>query len=429
MKEIFYPKLGETLYRKVLPNGLTIMVVPKRGFTKKCAYFATKYGSIHTKFAIDGKSFASPDGVAHYLEHKMFDLPGRDVMAEFAALGANPNAFTTYFCTAYYFTCTEHFDKALELLLTFVSTPYFTEESVEKERGIIAQEIRMYEDSSDSRVYEDLFGAMYRHHPVRVPIAGSVESIGEITAQTLYDCYKAFYRPSNMVLAVVGDVDPAEVAALAETLLPTERQEAAIPDFGEQEETHCQGRDTARAMDVAMPTFQLGFKCPAPETGEECVRQQMIGDLAAEALMGESSELYLKLYRQGLIDGSFAAGYEDMPGVALLSCGGDSRDPEAVRKAIIEEAFRVREQGVDEGLFLRLKKSALGRRYRALDSFDSLCFRLCAAHFDEADYMEFPRLYEEITKDQVDEFIRQHITWENCALAVVYPREQEDLPC
>lgn len=426
MNKLIYPKLGETLYRTVLPNGLTVMVVPKKGFTKKCAYFATKYGSIHTKFIHKGKAITSPDGVAHYLEHKMFELPNRDVMEEFAALGANPNAFTTYFCTAYYFTCTENFEEALELLLTFVSTPYFTEESVEREQGIIAQEIRMYEDSADSRVYEDLFTAMYTHHPVKTPIAGTVESIAQITAQTLQDCYDAFYQPSNMVLTVVGDVDPEQVVELAQKTLPTEKRELAISDFGETEPLHCRGRDTGRTMDVAMPTFQLGFKCPPSEEGEGCVLQQIIGDLAAEALMGESSELYLKLYRQGLIDGSFAAGYEDMPGVALLSCGGDSRDPEAVRKAIIEEAQELKATGVDKGLFLRLKKSALGRRYRALDSFDSLCFRLCAGHFDRSDYLEFPRLYEAVTKKQVDDFIRQNITWENCAMSVIFPREQEE---
>lgn len=171
--------LDERVFQTVLPNGLPVFVVPKPGFSKKSAYLCVNYGSIDTCFSLGAPArlLRSPDGTAHYLEHKMFDLPGRDVMAEFSGLGANPNAFTSYAMTAYYFSCTDHFDRCLELLLQFVSTPYFTEESVEKERGIISQEIRMYEDSADSRVYEDLFAALYRTHPVRVPIAGSTESI------------------------------------------------------------------------------------------------------------------------------------------------------------------------------------------------------------------------------------------------------------
>lgn len=422
MRITHYPALDEELYFQALPNGLQIAVVKKPGFSKKCAYLAANYGSIDTRYTLGGEAHTSPDGVAHYLEHKMFDLPGRDVSAEFAELGANPNAFTAYSMTAYYFTCTLHFDRCLRLLLEFVSTPYFTEESVEKERGIIGQEIRMYEDNADSKVYEDLFSAMYRKHPVRVPIAGSEESIGNITAQTLYDCYRAFYHPGNMILTVVGDVDPEEVVRIAREFFPDGPGEMPVRNYGEEESMVCQGRDSSRVMDVAMPTFQLGFKCPWPGKGPACVHQQIIGDLAAEALMGESSRLYLRLYREGLIDGSFAAGYEDLPGVALLSCGGDSRNPEAVRQAIWEEAERISREGIDEALFLRLKKSALGRRFRSLDSFDSLCFRICAAHFDEVQYLDFPAQYEAVTREQVEQFLRQTVGRDNCAMSVVLPR-------
>ena len=430
MNAIHHPQLNETLYREVLPNGLTVCVVPKPGFTKKCAYFATNYGSIHTSYALDGVSHTSPDGVAHYLEHKMFDMPGdRDIMAEFAALGANPNAFTAYFMTAYYFTCTDHFRESLELLLRFVSTPYFTGESVDKERGIIAQEILMYDDSADSRVYENLFRAMYRHHPVKSPIAGTVESIEDITAETLYQCYDAFYRPSNMILCVVGDVDPGEVERLALEVLPEISGAPAVPDFGPAESMVCRGQDVSDRMDVAMPTFQMGFKCPWISDGQAAVRQQIIGDLAADVLASESSALFMRLYQAGLIDGSFACGYEDMPGAALLSCGGDSKDPEAVRAAVIEEAQRLAREGVDEGLFRRLKKSALGRRYKALDSFDSLCFRICAAHFDGTGYLDFPQVYASVTSEEIRAFLENHITWDNCAMSVILPREKEDNPC
>ena len=222
MKHTYYPRLEETVYRKTLENGLTVMVVPKPGFTRKIAYFATNYGSVHMDFRLDGMMHRTPAGVAHYLEHRMFDLPDRDVMAEFAALGATPNAFTSYDMTAYHFSCTENFQPALELLLEFVSTPCFPEEAVENERGIIEQEILMYADSPDSQVMEELNRNLFVHHPIRESIAGSVESIAQISAQTLHDCYRAFYCPANMILCVVGDVDPEEVAATAERILPKE---------------------------------------------------------------------------------------------------------------------------------------------------------------------------------------------------------------
>lgn len=425
MKEQRYPQLDERAVTATLPNGLPVCVVPKPGFAKKCAYFVTNYGSMDTKFTWMGRAYDTPAGVAHYLEHKMFEMPDRDVMQEFSALGANPNAFTSYNMTAYYFTCTEHFEACLELLLTFVSTPYFTEESVERERGIIAQEIRMYEDSADSQVYEDLFAAMYRHHPVRVPIAGTVESIGAITPEILRSCYDAFYHPANMMLCVVGDVDPAQVVAAAERILPQERRPLPVRDYGTPEEPGCCTSGTCRQMDVAMPTFQMGFKCPWPGFGPAGARQELVGDLAAEALMGESSRLYLELYQAGLIDSSFAAGYEDMPGVALLSCGGDSRNPEAVRDAICAGARRLAAEGVEEELFHRLKRSALGRRVRALDSFDSTCFRLCQAHFSGTDFWTFPAEYDAVTKEEVEAFLRQTVREDLCAISVVLPRQQE----
>ena len=188
-----FPALGEHYFEEKLPNGLTVRVIPRPGFAKKFAFLATDFGSIDMRFSFAGKDCAVPAGVAHYLEHKMFDLPEGNAMEQYAEYGGGNNAFTNYTMTAYYFDCTEEFEENLKILLRLVTEPYFTPESVEKERGIIAQEIRMYEDSAESRVVEDLFDGMFRSHPVRVPIAGTVESIAEITAQSLYDCHAAFY--------------------------------------------------------------------------------------------------------------------------------------------------------------------------------------------------------------------------------------------
>lgn len=419
-----YSALNEQVYRSVLPSGACVCVIPKRGFSKKYAYLAVNYGSIDTSFQIDGQAFRTPDGVAHYLEHKMFDLKGRDVMQEFAALGASPNAFTSYSMTAYYFNCTSRFDECLDLLLEFVCTPFFTDESVEKERGIIGQEVRMYEDSPDSRVYEDLFAAMYRTHPVRIPIAGSVESIAGITAETLLQCYGAFYTPRNMVLCVVGDVEPERIADAAARWLDGGSGPVVRRDYGPAEDRTCLKNRTCRTMDLAMPTFQAGFKLSDPGLGAAAFRTQLIGDLAAEALMGESSRLYQKLYDGGWIDGSFAAGYEDLPRAALLSCGGDSRDPERVCAEILEEARRIRRDGIDPELFVRLKRSAMGRSIRGLDSFESICYRVCAYWFTDFDYFCFPEVFRTVEKEDAEAFLQDAVTELCCAMSVIVPRKE-----
>ncbi len=426
MNEQYYPLLDERVCRTTLPNGLTVIVVPKPGFSRKVAYFSTNYGSIHTAFTLDGVRYETPAGVAHYLEHKMFDLPGRDVTEEFAALGASPNAFTSYDLTSYYFSCTEHFPEALRLLLEFVSTPYFTGERVEKERGIIAQEILMYADSPDSQVMEDLNRGLYAHHPIRVPIAGTVESIQAITPQTLYDCHRAFYCPANMVLCVMGDVDADEVARIAQEILPKEHSSVAIPDFGPREPANAVSPLSRREMDVAMTTFQLAFKCPPPPRGREKARQELIAGLAAELLFGQGSQLYQWLYEDGLIDGTFGGGEEFGDDTAVITCGGDSPDPEEVRNCILNEAKYQAENGVDEAAFDRLKRAFLGGRVKNLTGFDGTCFRLTAYHMDGYDYFDFPSLFADIRAGEVQDYIRANVRPETCSLSIVDPRKKAE---
>ena len=426
MTEYQYPELDERLFKEVLPNGLTLAVVPRKGFARSIAYFVTDFGSIHTDFTLDGVNHTTPAGVAHYLEHKMFELPGdRDVAAEFAALGASVNAFTSYDMTAYYFTCTQAFGQCLRLLLEFVSTPYFTRESVERERGIIDQEIGMNLDAPDSVIFDNLMAALYENHPVRVPILGTRESIREITPEILELCHRAFYHPGNMLLCVIGDVDPAAVKDIALEVLGTEKTpmgekqthwpEAMVPV---KEETLC-------AMEVAMPTFSLAFKCEPTGTGSQAIRREMVADLAAEALFGESSELYLRLYEQGLIDSSFGGGFETLQGCAMLCVGGDSEDPWAVRDAILAQAEKLAEEGISQEEFLRLKRSALGRRIRGLDSLDGTCFRVCAYHFSDFDYFRFPEVYRGIEKQEILEFLARVVRRERCAISVINPLSED----
>lgn len=425
MKQHSYPLLGETLCRETLPNGLQIAVVPRRGFARSVAYLVTDFGSIHTEFELEGVRRTVPAGVAHYLEHKMFELPdGRDVTAEFAALGASVNAFTSYDMTAYYFSCTGNFQPALRLLLEFVSTPHFTRESVERERGIIGQEIAMNLDAPDSVIFENLMQAMYAVHPVRVPILGTGESLREITPEILEICHRAFYHPGNMLLCVIGDVEPESVCAAAREVLPDTPapavgrqrrwQEAAFPV---QPVVHCR-------MEVAMTTFSLGFKCEPAPRGDASIRQEAVADLAAEALFGESSELYLRLYEQGLIDGSFGGGFETMEDCAMLCASGDSRAPMEVRDAIIARAAQLAREGIGEADFLRMRRSALGHRIRALDSPDGTAFRICAYHFSDFDYFRFPEIYRSISPGEIQAFLARWVSPENCAISIIYPLKE-----
>ena len=420
-----YSQLSERVYWKTLENGLTVAVLPRPGFTKKLAYFVTDYGAVHTQMLLDGQQQTAPAGVAHYLEHKLFDMPGRDVSGEFAAMGANVNAFTSYDMTAYYFSCTENFDACLRLLLEFVSTPYFTEETVSKEQGIIGQEIDMTADSPETAVFENLMRAMYKNHPIHTPILGTRQTISQITPQVLRDCHRGFYNPANMMLCVVADVQPEQVCAIAQKVLGSEKRPCAGKQTAWQEEmTGVQPLVTA-AMEVAMPMFQLGFKAEPLERGEAAVRQELVADLAAEALFGESSELYLRLYEQGVIDSSFGGGFETVTGMAMLTASGDAHEPEVIRDTILRQAAVLAEQGIDQQEFDRIKRSAMGRRIRSIDSFDATCFRLCAYHFSGFDYFGFPALYAAIQKEELQDFIRRVVTPERCSLSVITPNTQE----
>lgn len=424
MEKRSYSRTQETAWWDRLQNGLTVAVIPRKGFSKKMAYFVTGAGSMHRHFTVDGEPFAAPMGVAHYLEHKLFDMPGRDVSAEFATLGASVNAFTSYDMTAYYFTCTEHFDDCLRLLIEFVSTPYFTPESVEKEQGIIGQEIDMNVDSPENRVFESLMNGMYESHPVREPILGTRQTIGEITPQVLHQCHRSYYNPKNMILCVVGDVEPDEVLAIAAD--GTKNMACPTVELQNtwQEPAQCQSHEIQFAMEIARPMFQIGFKCDPLGKGEQGIYREFVGDLAAEVLFGESSALYLELYNQGLIDQSFGGGLDTVPGMSILTVTGDSDDPQAVRDAILAQGQRIVEEGIPTEDFLRIKRSTLGGRIRSLDSFDSVCFRICAYHFSDFDYFRFPEIYESVKAEDVQEFIRQFVTADRCCLSVIEPKEE-----
>ena len=423
MKEMTYHRIGETAVWQTLPNGLPVCVIRKRGYTRKYAFFATRYGGMDLRFQLDGQWLDTPAGIAHYLEHKMFDTEAGNALQELAKNGAEPNAFTSNAITCYYFDSTEKFYENLEILLSFVSVPYFTEESVEKEQGIIAQEINMIEDNPEWQVYKRLMQALYHTSPARTSVAGSVESIRQITAQTLYDCHKAFYTPSNMCLVVVGDVDADKVLEMARRILPESSGPDIPRDHGPAEDLTAAQPETSCTMEVAMPTFLLGFKCAPQADGPEQMRATAIGELACDLMMGESSPLYARLYSQGLINGSFGASYDILPGAAYVYAGGDSKDPHAVAQAILAEAKRLTEEGLDEAYYRRIINANFGAAMRELNSFESIAVSMVEGCFRRYDAYRFPEVYDSITQQDVLDFIRDSFTERGMALSIVYPKE------
>jgi predicted Zn-dependent peptidase len=317
----------------------------------------------------------------------------------------------------------EKFDENLEQLLKFVSVPWFTPESVEKEQGIIGQEIRMTEDSPDYAVYYGLMKALYAHNPIRDSVAGTVESIAEITAQTLYDCHGVFYNPANMALCVAGDADPEAILSIAAKILPDTPGHRPKRDYGPKEAA-APVTDTAGAvMDVGRPLFLIGVKAGDAEPGAAFHRREIVGSLALRLLAGKSSPLYARLYESGLIDSDFSAAFESSAGVAHCVIGGGSRDPSAVLDELRKEATLLADVGPDAELFARVKKAVTGGLLRSLNSFDSICYNYVSGFFRGYDAFESADVMSTVTREDIAAFARASLNPEAMAISTVTPRE------
>ena len=423
MKMAEYPRLGETVFRQTLSNGLEVVTVRKPFHAKSYAFLAVRYGGMDLRFQTEGRWRETPAGIAHYLEHKMFDMASENVMQSFARNGASDNAFTSNSMTAYYFTSTAHFYENLRILLRFVSTPYFTQESVDKEQGIIAQEIQETEDDPDWRVYANLMERLYQDSPARVPVVGSLESIRQITPQTLYDCHKAFYTPSNMILVCVGNVDQARVAEEAEAILPREGGPAVIRDYGREDAAGPAGSEVSQAMEVSMPMFLAGYKCQAVDEGEATLRQSIVGDLACDALFGDSSPLYTRLYEEGAVNSSLGGNFDMLPGAHYVYVGGDAKDPRRVFEEITRQARKLGEEGIGEDFYRQIRRAAYGGMLRSLNSFENIAVSIAEAYFRGFDYFRFPEVFDAVGKADVEAFLRENIAPEKSALSLIQPRE------
>lgn len=405
-----------------LENGLKVCYIPKQGFSKTFAMLATNFGAIDRAFTMEGVRYDTPAGVAHFLEHKMFEDADGNALQKFGKTGASPNAFTSYSMTAYHFSCTDGFEQNLEILLKFVFTPYFTEENVAKEKGIIAQEINMMEDTPSWKTYVGVYEGMYQEHPVNTSIAGSVASISEITPEILTTCHKAFYSPANMSLVVCGTADFDRIVEMAREFSPKEAAKVAARHYGTDQETVA-AAEVVRHMAVSRPNFMLGIKDTPLAEGESQLRRQLVGELAARILCGNTAPLFVSLYKDRLITRSFDSSYTIMPQAAAVLFGGDSQDPYAVRDRIAAEIQRYAQDGVEEELFARMKKACYGLDVRMLDQPESLCHTQAESSFAGECCLDFAELHETITVHDVQKMFVRWAQPDHMTLSVVLPPE------
>ena len=417
-----YPGIGESLYSATLPNGLKLRVVPKPGFATSYAVFAANYGGAHRRFSVDGQTLDTPAGVAHFLEHKMFDMPGgENALNILSANGADPNAFTSSGITCYYFQCTQDFEENLRMLLRFVSTPYFTAETVQKEQGIIAQEIVMGDDSPGSAVYYNLLSLLYEHHPIKDKVAGTVESIAQISDLTLYDCHRVFYSPCNMTLCVEGDVKPEEIYRIALEVLGDEAGSPPKADFGPEESLLPLESFKSVEMAVSAPQFLIGAKLRHAVGGDNILRQRILSQLALRMLAGVSSPFYAGLYADGLLTRDFDYEVDFSAGTATVIIGGESRDPQAVLARLNEEVEKIRTNGLDPKRFERAKRASLGARLRGLEDFENVCVSMAVGVFDGYCAFDALPVLDSISTEECRSFIVESLAPERLAMSIITP--------
>ncbi|MBC1799661.1 EF-P 5-aminopentanol modification-associated protein YfmH [Listeria booriae] len=412
MQKQSFDQLKEAVYHETLDNGLQVYVLPKHGFSKTFAIFTTNYGSIDNEFVPLGQDAFTrvPDGIAHFLEHKLFEKEDGDVFFKFGEKGAFTNAFTSFTRTAYLFSSTSNVEENLETLVDFVQEPYFTEETVEKEKGIIGQEIQMYDDDADFRVYFGAIENMYHHHPVKIDIAGTVESIADIDKDLLYLCYNTFYHPSNMILFIVGNVNPEQAIdqvranQAKKTFAPAKPIKRHFPD---------------EPKSVAVPKKTLKFPVQIAKNlvaikedigllrGKEAVQHEMTGDIMLELLFGTTSAAYLDLYDQGIIDDTFGFDYSLQDSFSFVLIGGDAKDPDLQESKIKETLENAIQTGFNEADLELIKRKKMGQFLRSLNSPEFIANQFSQYIFEEASLFDILPAIEAVTVADVENFLKR----------------------
>ncbi|MCD7033711.1 insulinase family protein [Metabacillus sp. GX 13764] len=426
-KPITFDQLQEELYFEEMPGGLKVYVLPKKGFNKTFATFTTNYGSIDNEFAPLGSDEIKrvPDGIAHFLEHKLFEKEDGDVFQQFSQQGASANAFTSFTRTAYLFSSTSDVEKNLETLVDFVQDPYFTEKTVEKEKGIIGQEINMYDDNPDWRLYFGLIQNMYHHHPVGIDIAGTVESISKINKDLLYECYRTFYHPSNMALFIVGPVEP-------EKILTQIRENQAKKEFENQndiqrkvpeEPNEVYKQKETLKMNVQSSKCLVGIKAKSTgKSGKDLLYNELAVNLLLDIMFGKSSENYRKLYESGLIDDSFSYDYTEEASFGFAMIGGDTEDPDKLAEEIANILHAAKESGIKEEELETAKKKRIGAFLRAVNSPEYIANQFTRYAFNQMNLFDVVPALEDLTRDKVNGVLKEIVDDKLISVCQVVPK-------
>ena len=400
--------LGEKIYSAVHKSGIHILVCHKPLFTENYVMFGTKYGSSVDRYIADGESEITviPAGTAHFLEHKMFENEdGVDVFTLFGEYGASANAFTSFDKTVYEFSCTDNFEKNLETLIKFVQAPYFTKETVDKEQGIIGQEIKMYDDSPSWRVLMNLMSAVYEHNAVKNDIAGTVESIAEITPEILYKTYSNFYNPANMVLCVCGPAEPKTVYDVCDRTLKSVKP-ANVRVVTEEEPKTVKQKEIRIAMPISIPYFCIGIKDFGHTLSpKDKADREIAMTLLLSILFGKSSPLYKRLYEGGYINESFDSEYSIADNYSMVIISGESKNPDETYRVIKEEIEKMKKNGIADSVFKINKKALLGGAVDVFDKTDDTVYAMLSTCFSGIDFFDSFKPYYTVTKKDVLEML------------------------
>lgn len=426
MQIIENSKVKEKLYIEKLENGLTIMIMPKKGIQKKYVIWATNYGSIDNKFVVPGETEVTevPEGIAHYLEHKMFEQEsGKNSLDTLTELGVDANAYTTTNHTAYLFECTDNFYPALDELMDYVQHPYFTDENVEKEKGIISQEIMMYDDYPEWVVYMNAIRSMYEKNPITIDIAGTVDSIKAIDKEVLYKCYNTFYNLSNMVMCVVGDFVPEElVKEIKKRIVKNEKPLGEIKRIREEEPAKIVRKEVSAEMEVSMPLFVIGIKdtnLSEKEDKESIIKKHIAIEILLNMLIGKSSETYKNLYEQGIIMSEPYLEYEFEKTYAHVMITGQSKEPKKVLEAICNQMAKYKEYGLDEEHFNRIKNMIYGGYIKKYNDVAAIGRMFIADYFKGINSFDYLEDFSQVTKEYAENILKEVFKEENMVISIV----------
>lgn len=420
-REIFESDIGESYLKATLSSGLKIYILEKPQYNSSYAIFGTKYGSIDTVFSVNGEETAVPEGIAHFLEHKLFESEDGDAFSKYAKTGAYANAFTSFDRTCYLFSCSNKFYENLDILLSFVQSPYFTEATVKKEQGIIGQEIRMYDDSPAWRVMFNMLIAMYHNHPVRIDIAGTTESIAKIDSDLLYKCYNTFYNPSNMFICIAGNVDTEKVLKQIKEGIK-ESSPVEIVRINEDEPVEVVENYVEQKLAVAQPMFCFGFK-ETMSKPERSVKQKVCTSLLLEILAGDASPLYKNLTNMGLINDDFDTEYFTGHGYSAVIFEGESSDPKAVAEEIKKEIARLKTEGIDKKLFSAVRAGMYGNAIRLFDSVEGIAMQMVDSAMGDSGLFDEIKYLKSVTSEDVYKRLLK-LEDEKSVLSVILPSEE-----